>query len=289
MQVLQATKPGLQFIGSLPADLHLLILSYLPIPDVATYARVSRATWKLAVDQRLWERRWGELAVERLNFGDVLDMLERVKGESKRSSGPATIAVSSLDDDEFGDFASASSPAPHLLLDLGALGDTFKVGMTPSTFRMKYIHAHLLLLPLLSLTNSSTHAILASIASFTSSLYTQARILHLLTRFLSPAIKPVGSWDLRLSSLKTSIDRFDAGLLTAFDIAESEDDEQRMAEVATASWEVWICLHSGKTSGPREEWEMGRVWAEKQEVLYEQGRWDPLANMTCVRLELGCP
>ncbi|KAG6380060.1 P-loop containing nucleoside triphosphate hydrolase protein [Boletus reticuloceps] len=28
------------------------------------------------------------------------------------------------------------------------------------------------------------------------------------------------------------------------------------------------------------DWEMGRLWAEKREVFYEQGKWDPAANFT---------
>ncbi|KAL4071843.1 exocyst complex component Sec10-domain-containing protein [Scleroderma citrinum] len=297
IQVLQATKPALQPIGRLPADLHLSILTYLPIPDVARYTRTCRAARRVASDERLWERRWLDLAVERLKLGHVLDKLES-KARTERSptensgpaNGPATIAVSSLDDDDFGDFKSASTTrnAPQLLLDLSDVvplnvGGIFKPdeSMT-STFRGKYMRAHTLLIPLVPTPTSSAHTVLASIASSMPSLHAQGRTLHLLARFLSPLIKPISSWDVRLVLLKTALDRFDAGLLTAFDKADTEGDEQRMAEVAAASWEVWMALHleGNKDGQARSEWEMGRVWAEKREVLYEQGKWDPLANIT---------
>ncbi|KAI6165182.1 exocyst complex component Sec10-like protein [Pisolithus thermaeus] len=292
--MLQASKPASRFIGRLPADLHLLILTYLSIPDVARYARVSRAAQRVTSDERLWETRWTDLAVDRLRLGDVLDALESEKTSNERGTrgnnsaptGPATIPVASLDDDDdFGDFESASAnQAPQLLLDLtgdtAPLNHVFKTQST-TTFRGKYIRAHMLLIPLLPSLDSSAHTILASITSTTSSLSAQGRTLHLLTRFLSPAIKPVSSWDTRLALLKTALDRFDAGLLTAFDMADTEEDEERMAEAAAASWQVWLCLHpNGTKGGMRDEWEMGRTWAEKREVLYEQGKWDPLANIT---------
>jgi recyclin-1 len=44
-----------------------------------------------------------------------------------------------------------------------------------------------------------------------------------------------------------------------------------MRQAAHASWEVWPGFG---------DWEMGKVWAEKREILYEQGRWNPLANFT---------
>ena len=44
-----------------------------------------------------------------------------------------------------------------------------------------------------------------------------------------------------------------------------------MREAAEASWEL---------SSLGDNWEMGKVWAEKREIFYEQGRWDPLLNVT---------
>jgi recyclin-1 len=48
-----------------------------------------------------------------------------------------------------------------------------------------------------------------------------------------------------------------------------------MKEAAEASWAVWDPDGGG-------EWELGRVWAEKRDIFYAQGRWDPMANLTCV-------
>ena len=295
IQVLQATKPASQFIGRLPVPLHLAILTYLSIPDVARYARTCRAARRVASDERLWERRWLDLAVERLKLGHILDVLEskvdRAGEKSAVSSGPATIAVSALEDDDFGDFESASTPsntpAPQLLLDLSCYDPGAMFKSTPtSTFRGKYIRAHTLLAPLVPTPTSSAHTVLASIASLVPSLPSQGETLHLLARFLSPFIKPVSTWDVRLVLLKTTLDRFDAGLLTAFDKADTDGDEARMTEVAVASWHVCLALHlhdggsNRDFSAVREEWEMGRMWTEKREVLYEQGKWDPLANIT---------
>lgn len=301
---LTAAKPPPQHIGKLPADLHVLVLAHLPIPDIARYARASRATSRVARDERVWERRWLDLAAQRLGLATILDELEaRAKVEKDKQDGsahgPATLAVSSLDDD-FGDFASAP---PRALLDLSnsaplSSADTYEPGKPTPTFRAKYVRAHTLLCPLLPAPNAPPHAILASLASCLASrsdstLPTQARVLHLLARFLSPAIKPVSAWDLRLASLKASLDRYDASLLTAFDAADTSGDEARMNEVASASWQVSVCMNGigwridklGWTGG---DWEMGRLWAEKREIFYEQGKWDPFANFTCVCLFLSC-
>lgn len=297
------TKPPAQSIGKLPINLHLLVLAHLPIPDIARYARASGATNRAARDEIVWERRWLDLAVHRLGLTTILDDLEaRAKAEKDKrdaTRGPATLAVSSLDDDDFGDFASAP---PRTLLDLSATtpltsAEAYVPGKPTPTFRAKYIRAHTLLLPLLPAPNATPHAILASVTSCLSTRSdapsatpsTQARMLHLLGRFLSPAIKPVSTWDHRLASLKASLDRFDASLLTAFDAADTEGDEGRMKEAASASWEVSICMNGigrrvSKFGGTEGDWEMGRLWAEKREVFYEQGKWDPSANFTCVVL-----
>ena len=303
--VLAATKPPSQHIGRLPVDLHVLVLAHLPIPDIARYARASRAANRVARDELLWERRWLDLAAQRLGLTTILDELEaKAKAEKDKKNasthGPATLAVSSLDDDDFGDFASAP---PRTLLDLSGSGslssvDTYIPGQPTPTFRAKYIRAHTLLLPLLPAPNAPPHAILASLAScvlsrsdsLSSTLLIQARVMHLLARFLSPAIKPVSTWDLRLASLKASLDRFDASLLTAFDAADTQSDEARMKEVASASWEVSVCMDGiGRRVskfGGEKDWEMGRLWAEKREVFYEQGKWDPSANFTCALFSL---
>jgi recyclin-1 len=52
-----------------------------------------------------------------------------------------------------------------------------------------------------------------------------------------------------------------------------------MRDVAEASWRVWLSARVGlDIGGGSEDWEMGKVWADKREIFYEQGRWDPLAN-----------
>jgi recyclin-1 len=72
------------------------------------------------------------------------------------------------------------------------------------------------------------------------------------------------------------MDRFDANLLAAFDVADGKLKEDEMRDAAEASWEVW------DGTG---DWEMGKVWAEKREIFYEQGKWNPLDNVTCVILK----
>jgi recyclin-1 len=57
----QAHQNYAQFVGRLPSELHLLILHFLPIPDIPSYARVNRALSRLSVDERVWERRWSLL------------------------------------------------------------------------------------------------------------------------------------------------------------------------------------------------------------------------------------
>ncbi|KAG6380058.1 exocyst complex component Sec10-domain-containing protein [Boletus reticuloceps] len=264
-QVLTAAKPPSPPIGRLPVDLHVLTLMHVPIPDIARYARASRATSRVARDERVWERRWLDLAAQRLGLTTILDELEaRAKAEKDKrnggSCGPATLAVSSLDDD-FGDFASAPPPA---LFDLSSsarlsIVDTYEPGKPTPTFRAKYIRAHTLLYPLLPTPNAplmlSSHPLLLSCRP--------ARI-HLL----------------RVSLHKPA---FDATLLTAFDAADTSGDEAQMKGVASASWEISICTNSmGRRNkrGGAGDWEMGRLWAEKREVFYEQGKWDPAANFT---------
>jgi len=68
------------------------------------------------------------------------------------------------------------------------------------------------------------------------------------------------------------MDRFDASLLSAFDVADGKGDEAAMKEAAESSWELWDSVG---------DWEMGKVWAEKREIFYQHG-WKPLDNITCV-------
>ena len=68
------------------------------------------------------------------------------------------------------------------------------------------------------------------------------------------------------------MDRFDSNLLSAFDVADGKGDEEGMKEAAASSWELW---DKGST-----DWEMGKVWAEKKEIFYQQGKWKALDNFT---------
>lgn len=237
-------------IGRLPIDLHLLLLTHLPIPAIPPYSLASRATARLATDDRIWEQKWRALGIESFNLAPVLDELDAKKR--------ATIPV----EDEFGDFAQAN------------VGYFHNVASPRTTFKAKYQRAHSLLKPLTAALDNPPHIILASLHSSSSaSLLSQSRFLHLLSLFLSPQIQPLSAWQSLRSSLRSAIDRFDASLLASFDLADSNNDEKAMREAAEASWEV-------DHNNAGDNWEMGKVWAEKREIFYEQGQWDPLDNVT---------
>lgn len=104
-------------------------------------------------------------------------------------------------------------------------------------------------------------------------------MLALLSHFLSPKVQPLRNWAVLGNALRTAMDRFDASLLAAFDVADGKGDEVGMREAAEASWGVWTALEGGDMDGMN-DWEMGKVWAEKREIFYEQGRWNALDNFT---------
>ncbi|KAG1743685.1 exocyst complex component Sec10-like protein [Suillus paluster] len=263
-----------RWIGKLPVDIHLLVLNHLPIPDIPAYARASRATAGLSRDEKVWERRWNDLAITRHALDDTLDDLESKQKPKAgtRSRSPPTIPVDSLDDD-FGEFTSA--PRTSAVPSLSAAFTSFALtDASPGkqTFRARYTRAHLILKKCLAPLKEPPHAVLSALTPLIgTSLLSQARSLRLLSFFLSPRVRPVRNWDILLAALKAATERFDVSLLTAFDAADSRGDEVMMREVAHASWEVWPGIG---------DWEMGKVWAEKREILYEQGRWNPLANFT---------
>ncbi|KAJ7505525.1 exocyst complex component Sec10-domain-containing protein [Mycena galericulata] len=278
-----ATPP---LVGRLPSDLHLLILSYLPIPDFPAYARCAHATAGLSRSETIWEARWKALGVEAHTLGSVLDDLEsRSRGQAaaSRAAAPPTIPV----DDEFGDFASvdAFAAAPSLEEMGDFVGDfgpptprkpmTFSTPAIPSkpTFRTMFMRAHALLKPLTPALASPPHIILTELSSILSSpsLRQESLTLHLLSLFLSPRVQPLRKWNSMYASLRSAMDRFDANALAAFDAADSRGDEEGMREAAESSWEVW--------DGDG-DWEMGKVWAEKREIFYQQGQWRPLDNLT---------
>ncbi|KAF9456894.1 exocyst complex component Sec10-domain-containing protein [Collybia nuda] len=113
-----------------------------------------------------------------------------------------------------------------------------------------------------------------------SSLLTQSTLLSLLDRFLSPELQPLRDWRALRYSLRTAMGRFDASLLAAFDSADERGNEESMREAAEASWEVWNTLEGRGRRVNTSDWEMGKVWAEKREIFYERGRWNPLDNIT---------
>ncbi|KAH7929274.1 hypothetical protein BV22DRAFT_1144106 [Leucogyrophana mollusca] len=238
-------------IGRLPADLHLLVLSFLPVPDVPAYALCSRAAASVARDERIWERRWRALAVDEHGLAATLDAYDP----------PAATSPGVSDADDFGDFASAA---------VASL--SFTDALPSKTFRSQYIRAHKILKPLLASISPAPHTTLAALfAQQPPSLRRQSSLLHLLALFLSPLVRPVRAADTLLAALNAAIDRFDVSLLTAFDAADSSGDERRMREASDASWRVWRGVG---------DWEMGKVWAEKREIFYELERWDPLLNFT---------
>ncbi|KAH0583281.1 hypothetical protein H2248_011156 [Termitomyces sp. 'cryptogamus'] len=285
--VASKNPPTLALIGRLPPDLHHLILFFLPIADVPAYARSSRALNSLVKEDKFWDIRWSALGIEKHGLGVVLDTLEsaqKVQLGATRSIQSATTVVSN--DDDFGDFATAEPVVgfgmpPPLSLSFS----------TAPTKRTTYIRVHNLLKPLaLALGSTAPHLILSTLSTFFVSphsplasptpqnqtdglpLRTRAKALHLLALFLSPAVQPLRSWSTLRQALQTAMDRFDAGLLAAFDSADGRGDEEGMREAAESSWEVW--------TGNPTEWEMGKMWAEKREIFYVQGQWDPLANFT---------
>ncbi|KAG6909572.1 hypothetical protein DXG01_016822 [Tephrocybe rancida] len=296
--VTSKNPPALPLIGRLPSDLHQLILSYLPIPDVPSYARSSRALNALVKDEKFWDSRFRALGIERYGLGGVLDTLEGVqKGHIGAPPKTPTHTHTHNDPDEFGDFASVEPisglgfgmvPPVSLSLSFATVQSNVK--------RTAYIRAHALLKPLaLALGSTAPHLILSTLATFFSipsspltspttqnqstdlPLRTRAKALRLLSLFLSPPVQPLRAWVPLRQALQAATDRFDAGLLAAFDSADGRGDEVGMREAAESSWEVWDGVEKGKREG---EWEMGRMWAEKREIFYLQGQWDPLANFT---------
>ncbi|KAJ3504332.1 hypothetical protein NLJ89_g7989 [Agrocybe chaxingu] len=251
----------------------------------AAYARCSHATAAIARKDGIWEPRWKALGVDRdPALSKVLDDLERRAAErasQSRASAPPTIAV----DDDFGDFSGGtdalSLPLPEEMGDfVGAFqGISVSSPKTPSyshqkeSFKTKYARVHGLLKPLTRLLSSPPHVVLSDLAAqVTPSLYQEAKTLRLLSFFLSAAVQPVRKWDTLYLSLRTAMDRYDSNLLTAFDAADGKGDEAAMREAAESSWEVWDA-RSG-------DWEMGKVWAEKREIFYQQGNWRALDNFT---------
>ncbi|KZP28233.1 hypothetical protein FIBSPDRAFT_947817 [Athelia psychrophila] len=190
-------------IGRLPIDLHLLVLTFLPVPDLPAYARCSRATAGLARDDRVWALRWAALAVERCAFQPVLDTLEAQAQTQADSENRARAKAKEQDaadaDDEFGEFAEAGAGSGAGF----AQSLSFASPAHPRA-QTKYQRAHALLTPLA-----------ASLAPTAPSVRAQAQTLHLLARFLSPQIQPLREWRAQRSLLRAATDRFLAHVLGA--------------------------------------------------------------------------
>ncbi|KAF8513593.1 exocyst complex component Sec10-like protein [Hysterangium stoloniferum] len=278
-----AVKPDLStYIGRLPRDLHLLIITYLPVYQIPSYSRGNCALSRLTRDEKVWEARWEALIDGQEELAQVLDELEAITNEQRataRARAPPTLSVDA--DDDFGDFASVAmgQADPEEMGDF--VGSFTDVPATPrtalpanSTFREKYIRAHNLLKPMLASLDSPPHLILSNLfPSSSTTLRHQSQTLHLLLLYLSLAIQPLRSWPSLRAALRSAADRFEASLLTAFEAADGSKDEERMKEAAWSSWEV-------RDTQQNTEWEIGRVWTEKREVFYESGQWDPLKNFT---------
>jgi len=273
-----------QLIGRLPTDLHILVLTHLAIPDLPAYSLSSRALAGLAKDERVWEARWKAFGVEKSHLGGVLDALEektRVQNAVTQGQAPPTLAVDIVDDD-FGEFAAVNAQADEMGDFVGAfsgavLNSPRSPGREPvppkSSFRAQYIRAHTLLKSLVPALSAPPHAVLSVLfPSPSPPLRQQAHTLRLLSYFLSPRVKPLREWKTLNAALRAAIDRFEDGLLTAFDVADGKADEAGMKEAAEASWEVW-----DRSEG---EWELGAMWAEKREIFYEQSKWKALDNFT---------
>jgi recyclin-1 len=248
------------FVGRLPIDIHLLIIEYLPLPDIPSYARCARSTAGFARGENFWEVKYcrllGDAKAE--EFSSLLDSL----GPKQDTSKPALIAAESLDD-EFGEFTIASSSTSYAIPSPAII--------PTNSHRGRFIRAYNLLKPLTNVLSLPPHQVLSSLPQMT--VLNQALLLSTLSRFLSPSLQPVRAWKTLAASLRAAIDRFDATLLAAFDSADTSGDEEAMRTAASASWTVW--------PGVSTDWEMGKVWAEKREIFYEQGRWEPKDNL-CV-------
>jgi recyclin-1 len=265
-------------VGSLPSSLHIIIVYHLPIPDIATYSICSRATRLCAAHDLVWEKRWKALGGIDNDpvLHNILEHLQRKTNEKPAAALPV---------DDFGDFTTAelySPSSPDVMhdfsgafqnLQLSAQPTSLSYSHTNESYKNKYIRVHNLLKTLTRILLSPPQLILSQLAEQVGlSLYHEAKLLRLLSHFLSPDVKPLRRWESLYLSLRSAMDRFDSNLLSAFDVADGKGDEEGMKEAAASSWELW-----DKSSA---DWEMGKVWAEKKEIFYQQGKWKALDNFT---------
>ncbi|CAE7227884.1 unnamed protein product [Rhizoctonia solani] len=278
------------FIGPFPPEVYVRILAYLPIPSLPACARVSRAFSRLIRDDRVWKRKYDALGITHFELDPAVDALEGVSQVQRAAQSAEAAAAVPAEEDDFGDFASAPIEAQEPRLMVSEYGDfvvaggskpspTFPTPPATSLFA-QYLRIHRLLTPLLSALLASPHLVLPTLfpedaAPMSHSL--QAKILHLLARFLGPLVQPTLNWPNARRALMATLDRFDGALLSAFDAADGQADEAGMKDCAMASWEAWVALDDERIG---DEWEMGRTWAEKRGIFYEHGKWDPAANIT---------
>ncbi|KIM27736.1 hypothetical protein M408DRAFT_329894 [Serendipita vermifera MAFF 305830] len=192
---------------------------------------------------------------------------------------------------------------------------------TSSPSRTNFKRAYTLMYPLLRLIHASTppHTLLSlllptpppppqaptspALKLIEPTQQTQAQLLATLTRFLSPSFRPTRDWEIRAHALRSAGDVFDARVLKAFEDADESGDTRAMREASWAGWEVFtawgvprrkdivgrgIDVGSalrrglGGSTARKVEWEIGKVWIERREEFYEQGKFDPLANFTSI-------
>ena len=284
-------------VGSLPSSLHIIIVYHLPIPDIATYSKCSRATRLCAFHDSVWEKRWKALGIGNNDpvLNSILENLQRKTNEKKPASAAKAAAAAALPvADDFGEFTTAelySPSSPDVMHDFSSSFVNMQLPAEPPTttttsslsyshsstnesYKTKYIRVHNLLKSLTRILLSPPQLILSQMAEQVNhSLYHEAKLLRLLSHFLSPDVQPLRRWEALYFALRSAMDRFDSNLLSAFDVADGKGDEVGMKEAAASSWELW----DNKSSA---DWEMGKVWTEKKEIFYQQGRWKALDNFT---------
>ncbi|CUA68353.1 Recyclin-1 [Saccharomyces cerevisiae S288c] [Rhizoctonia solani] len=279
------------FIGPFPPEVHVRILAHLPIPSLPACARVSRAFSRLVRDDRVWKRKYDALGIAHFELDPAIDALESVSQVQRSAQSAEAAAPVPAEEDDFGDFASAPlSGAQEPRLMVSEYGDFVVAGGSKPTTEFpsppvtslyaQYLRVHRLLTPLLSALLASPHLVLPTLfpeGADPMPRSLQAKILHLLARFLGPIVQPTLNWPNARRALMATLDRFDGALLTAFDAADGQADEGGMRDCAMASWEAWVALDDERIG---DEWEMGRTWAEKRGIFYEHGKWDPTANIT---------
>ncbi|GAA5865734.1 hypothetical protein JCM1840_003237 [Sporobolomyces johnsonii] len=117
-----ATAHKVKLIGRLPEEAYIVILQYLPVPDIPQLALCSRKLAALARDDRLWRIKLAWLDYKgpgALNWRDKADDRRAVNGHDDETSAAPTkppepsrtaSPVFSASDDEFGDFFEGEPP-----------------------------------------------------------------------------------------------------------------------------------------------------------------------------------